>query len=150
MTKRGTEMKIHTRRSLAITGLVAMLIGTASVVSAQTFETIANVPFTFTAGAKSLPRGRYSLSTLPGQTNVVLIRSLDRGVIVLSQPEGPSRVDSTPRLVFDRYGDQYFLREIRLADNVGFQLPQSAGENAAAERMAADARPDVVVVRVGQ
>jgi hypothetical protein len=143
-------MKTYTCRLFAITGLVAMLIGTASVVSAQTFETIANVPFTFTAGAKSLPRGRYTLSTLPGHTDVVLIRSFDHGVIVLSRPEGPSRTDSTPRLVFDRYDDQYFLREIRLADNVGFQLPQSAGEAAAAEHMAADARPDVVVVRVGQ
>jgi hypothetical protein len=56
----------------------------------------------------------------------------------------------TPRLVFDRYADQYFLREIRLPGKVGFEFPRTAAENAAAERLASGAKPDVVVVRVGQ
>ena len=143
-------MKSYMRRMMAVTSLVAMTIGTASVLNAQTLESTANVPFAFTAGTTSLPRGTYHLATLPGHTDALMIRGLQHGVIMLSQPAGASRTDNTPRLVFERYADQYFLREIRLPGKVGFEFPRTAAEKAAAERLASGAKPDVVVVRVGQ
>ena len=96
-------MKSYTRRTMAVTSLVAMTIGTASVLNAQTLESTANVPFAFTAGTTSLPRGTYHLATLPGHTDALMIRGLQHGVIMLSQPAGSSRTDNTPRLVFERY-----------------------------------------------
>jgi hypothetical protein len=146
----GANMKSYTRRMIAILGLAAMTIGAGSGLNAQSSETTANVPFAFTAGTASLPRGAYHLSTLPGHTDALMIRSFQHGAILLSQPAGSTPADSTPRLVFDRYGDRYFLREIRLAGNVGFEFPKTAAENAAAERIASGAKPEVVVVRMGQ
>ena len=44
--------------------------------------------------------------------------------IVISQPESPEDKDAAP--VFRRYGDSYFLREIRLPGNVTMSLPHDA------------------------
>jgi hypothetical protein len=143
-------MKTYARRIMAITSVAAIVIGTTSALTAQGLDTRANVPFAFTAGTTSLPAGTYNLSTLPGHTDAFMIRSLLHGVIILSQQSGSSRKDVAPALVFDRYGDQYFLREIRLPDNVAFELPKTSAENAAAKRVASAARPAVVVVLMGQ
>jgi hypothetical protein len=144
-------MTSYTRRIMAATGLVAIAIGAPFVLHAQTIETTTNVPFAFTAGRTALPRGEYEVSMLPGQRAAVLLRTLEHGVVLLSQPEGPSNTDNTPRLVFHRYGGKYFLREIRLPGNRGFSLPSTAAEIAAAEQVAGgNAKPDVVVVQTGQ
>ena len=143
-------MKTYARRIRAITSLVAIVLGTTSGLNAQTLETRANVPFAFTAGTTTLPAGMYNLSTLPGHTDAFMIRSLLHGVIILSQPSGSRGKDVAPALVFDRYADQYFLREIRLPDHVGFELPKTSDENAAAKRVASGAKADVVVVLMGQ
>ena len=142
-------MKSYRRKLIAITSLVAVAIGTA-VLRAQTTDTNVNVPFAFTAGTASLPRGAYRLSTLPGHLDAVMIRSAEQGVIMLSQPAGSTRRDTTAGVVFDRYGDQYFLRAIRLYDNIAFEFPKSAGEHAAAERLASNVKPEMVVVPLGQ
>ena len=143
-------MKSYTRRIMAATGLVAIAIAAPFVLHAQAIETTTNVPFAFTAGSTALPRGEYQVSMLPGQRAAVLLRTFEHGVVLLSQPAGPSNTDNTPRLVFHRYGGKYFLREIRLPGNTGFSLPSTAAEIAAAERVAGGANPDVVVVRTGQ
>jgi hypothetical protein len=143
-------MKTYMHKMMAITSLIGIAIGTASVLSAQTSDATVNVPFAFTAGTASLPRGEYRLSTLPGHLDAVMIRSLQHGVILLSQPAGSTGKDNTARLVFDRYADQYFLREIRLQGSVGFELPRTDVEKAAAARIAGGAKPEVVVVPVGQ
>jgi hypothetical protein len=143
-------MKTYARRILAVASLAAITIGTTSALNAQTLETRANVPFAFTAGTTTLPAGTYNLTTLPGHTDAFMIRSLLHGVIILSQQSGSSRKDVAPALVFDRYADQYFLREIRLPDNVAFELPKTSDENATAKRIASGAKPDVVVVLMGQ
>ena len=143
---------MHTsmRRMIAITSLVAMALGTAAVSNAQSSDVRVNVPFAFTAGTASLPSGAYYVSTLSGHTDAFMIRGLQHGIILVSQPAGSSRKDNTGSLVFHRYADQYFLQEIRLPGNVGFELPMTADENAIAKRLASDAKPAVVVVQMGQ
>jgi hypothetical protein len=143
-------MKPYARRMIAITSLVAVATGTAAVLNAQSLDVKVNVPFAFAAGTASLPRGEYRLSTLSGHTDAFMIRGFQHGAILLSQPAGSSRKDNTGSLVFHRYADQYFLREIRLPGNVGFELPMTAGENAVAKRLASAAKPEVVAVRMGQ
>ena len=143
-------MKTYSRRMIAITSLAAMAFGTGAVLNAQSSDVRINVPFAFTAGTASLPGGAYYVSTLPGHTDAFMIRRLQHGVILLSQPAGSSRKDNTASLVFHRYADQYFLQEIRLPGNLGFELPMTADENAVARRLANDAKPEVVVVQMGQ
>lgn len=136
-------------RSMTAAATVAMALGTAPALSAQTLETIAAIPFAFTAGNTTLPRGTYSLSTLPNHNDVLMIRGLQTGLILLSQPAG-SGVDRSAGLVFDHFADQYFLREIRLGGSVRFTFPKPARENAAAERVSSSMPPETVVVRTAQ
>ena len=140
---------------LSLRGLGAMVaaavIASAAAASAQmTDDSAANVPFAFTVGTKTLPRDAYRISRLPGHLDVVQIRGLRGGVIVASQPEGPDRTDPSPRLVFHRYGDSYFLREIRMPGNRGLALPASRLELDAAEKIASNAAPEIVVIPAPQ
>ena len=143
-------MKTYMSRVIGITSLAAIAIVAPARANAQSVETTANVPFAFVAGDTSLPRGQYRMATLPGHTDALMIRGLQHGAIILSQPAGSSRADNTPRLVFDRFGEQYFLREIHLAGNVSFALPLTGVERRAAERLASGTKSEVVVVRTAQ
>ena len=140
---------------LSLRGLTAFVaaavIASAAAASAQTTDdSTANVPFAFTVGTKTLPRDTYLISRLPGHMDVVQIRGLRGGAIVASQPEGPDRNDPSPRLVFHRYGDSYFLREIRMPGNRGLALPATRLERDAAEKIASNAVPEVVVIPTPQ
>lgn len=134
-------------RHILAAGLVTMCAVAAP--NAHTSDTVTAVPFAFEVGSASLPRDTYQVSTLPGQSGGFMIRSLRHGAIVLSQPDGPSDKDNSPRLVFHKYGDRHFLREVRLAGSAGFSVAKTPGEIDAAERMAAGSRPEVIVLRTG-
>ena len=141
-------MKLSLR---GLTGFVAAaILASAAAATAQTNDTTTTVPFSFTVGTKTLPPDTYRISRLSNHNDVVQISGLRHTVIVLSQPEGPDRTDPSPRLVFHRYGDSYFLREIRMPGNAGLTLPVSRPERDAAEKLASKAAPEVVVVATRQ
>ena len=137
-------MKIHARTLMVVAGL---LLAAAVVTNAQTTNTVTDVAFEFTVGTTTLPRDSYEVTRITGQSGAFLIRGARRGVVVISQPEGPSATDNSPRLVFHRYNDRYFLREVRLPGNNGFRLPKTSAEVDAAEQLAAGVTHDVVSVR---
>ena len=136
-------MKIHVRTLIVVAGLLLAAVAT----NAQTTNTITDVPFEFTVGTTTLPRDSYQVTRITGQSGAFIIRGARRGVVVVSQPEGPSATDNSPRLVFHRYNDRYFLREVRLPGSNGFRLPKTSAEVDAAEQLAAGVTPDVVSLR---
>jgi hypothetical protein len=124
------------KRFAAIALVVLAGACTAGTLQAQSHEVRANVPFDFAVGSKVLPAGRYTFFTEPNDT--VVIRSTDYKATVLSRTEETSSGRSyASHLVFDRYGDHYFLREIRcpsIAMNV--ELPPSKLEKQVREQRA--------------
>ena len=109
------------KRTFATALLAAASLMASIGVSAQSRQQ-ATIPFDFTVGQRLLPAGTY------------VIRPLGRGVIAVRGWKGNELVSATTlitsanevsknpdTLVFHRYGDQYFLSEIRgdLGDNVG-------------------------------
>jgi hypothetical protein len=137
-------MKIRVRSFLAMAGLV---LGAAVASFAQTTDTVTNVPFAFNVGSTELPRDSYRISKVSGHMSAFQIRGLRGAAIIISQLDGPSATDPSPRLVFHRIGDKYFLREVRLSGNSGFTLPTSRAETAAAETAeGVDAAPETVVI----
>src|SRR5258708_5738555 len=113
-----------------------LVLGAAAAYAQSPSMVTANIPFDFAVRGVNLPAGRYSVDArTPG---VVVFRSPDsraRAVVgsgaaqsLLPQKEG--------RLVFHRYGNQYFLSDIWIAgSDYGRHMPQSKQERDLAKRL---------------
>src|ERR1051325_3144418 len=98
---------------------LTLLIGAATAM-AQTPEKITvHAPFEFMVADKTLPAGDYTIRPL--SLNRWLIRG-DDGREALIVSASPVQATESPRqasLVFERYGDRYFLSQI-LVPSMGF------------------------------
>ena len=116
--------------------VAAAAFATAAPVQAQEVHLVARVPFDFAVGNSSLPPDTYSLSRMDGHPEMMFVRGERTGAFVRTS-EGRMPTDAaTPTLVFHRYGDEYFLREIRWEGAARFNLPETKAERAAAEHHA--------------
>ena len=78
----------------------------------------AHVPFTFTVGDKSLPAGDYTVRILnpTSDRKTLQIRSEDGRVSAMVQTFGVnSALAKDTKLVFRRYGEQYFFAQAQMA-----------------------------------
>jgi len=125
-------MKIHNRFATAFAAVAAF--AAMAPVQAQDVRLIARVPFEFKVGNASLPRDTYRISHLNGQPQMLLVRGERKGVFVRAEEMRVARNDDNPVLTFHRYGDEYFLREIRLQGTARLDLPETNAERDAAER----------------
>jgi len=90
-----------------------------------------NLPFDFTAGKATLKAGRYHIRKLSGE--VFSIRSEDGKQIIVNAPLTVGSRDSKggARLVFNRYGNDYFLTQVWLTQEIGHQLFPTKSESRA-------------------
>jgi hypothetical protein len=107
-------------KHIAIAALVAAatLIMAGSAYAQQEYAVQANIPFSFSVNNSQLPPGTYTLWTVPGTSNVIDLASRDKGVHILAV--SMSVQNATPKssvLVFHKYGEQYFLSDIRSAES---------------------------------
>jgi hypothetical protein len=82
-----------------------------------------NIPFEFSAGKTILRPGVYTIKRMSG--NLVTLRNVDnKSSVILNAPVNLSSTDAeaTERLVFNKYGEQYFLAQIWLAVDSGRQV----------------------------
>jgi hypothetical protein len=72
-----------------------------------------NVPFSFAAGDQSLPAGEYLVLTVTPERSI-RIASTDgkHTAVVNTLPNYASAPSANSRLVFHRYGDEYFLTQV--------------------------------------
>jgi hypothetical protein len=124
-------MSMFSRFAIPLTAAAA--ITAAAPVSAQDVDLVARVPFEFTVGNSALPRDTYQLSRLDGHPEMLLVRGDRKGVFVRTEEMGRQRDNVPPSLLFHRYGNQYFLREVRLDGNARLDLPETKAERDAAE-----------------
>ena len=91
----------------------------------------ANVPFAFEMGSKHLAPGTYTISTLA--TGVVEVRSNSDVAIILTCQGESYKPTKTAKIVFDRYGDRYFLRQLWFnpEENSYLESPESKSEKQA-------------------
>lgn len=69
-----------------------------------------NVPFAFDMGDKHFAPGTYRVSEL--QSGVIVLSGNSTAGLALIRGEQSSRPTTTAKVVFDRYGESYFLRQI--------------------------------------
>ena len=88
-----------------------------------------NLPFDFAAGNATLKAGHYNIRKLSGE--VLSLRSEDGKQTIVSAPLTVGSRDSKggARLVFNRYGDSYFLNQIWLTQEIGQQLFPTKSES---------------------
>ena len=120
----------------------------------------ANIPFDFTVGNKEFKAGKYSVDRLSVShtSDTLIIRSADnREAANFNVNRVSGKGESQARLVFRRYGNQYFLAQIFDGqDREGYGLLKSKAEREAAKKRDIItqnvAGPDVVTVvaRTGQ
>jgi hypothetical protein len=84
----------------------------AGTASAQDHAARATVPFNFNVGDKWVPAGTYIITSDTTYPEEIFIRSEDRKVVLLSLAHSDDRRSGAGKLVFTKYGDQYFLHEV--------------------------------------
>jgi hypothetical protein len=100
--------------------VVLLAVGSAY---AQNIHVVADVPFGFMLENRSLPAGHYEIQAGPAQGVVGLRRGAEH--IAFLMTNDVRTVGSTKsKLVFQRYGDRYFLRQVWMSgSDSGRELP---------------------------
>jgi hypothetical protein len=120
------------KKEFAVLAVLVLVVAVAVPLLAQTVRLTANIPFEFMVGKMTLPAGEYRINTSASLASVQ-IQSVEGNISALSLA---NRVDvkgqdpeSATKLVFNRYGDKYFLSEASNGyDSVGVRLPTSHEE----------------------
>ena len=89
----------------------------------------ADVPFAFTVGSAQLPAGTYEIKPANSGSSAILILNMqtNKGAMANAGREQPR--DESPKLVFHRVGNQYFLAEVwRGTGSEGMIVPPSKQE----------------------
>ena len=98
------------RITVGILLVLASVLATGAALAADR-AVQANVPFDFAVGDRLLPAGSYTIASL--NSDVIVIQSRDHQIslMAITSPDSNESVHGG-KLVFDKYGDQYFLSEV--------------------------------------
>jgi len=103
---------------------------------AQGYAVRATMPFDFTVGSKTLPAGNYKINNF--HSDLIEIQNLDKDASVLSVTfsDDAQSKNGGAVLIFDKCGDQYFLREVLAgsAGSMNVNLPLSKAEQRARQQ----------------
>ncbi len=133
--------RIITIAIFAFTGILS--VGSAL---AQGDAVWVKVPFAFTAGDRLLPAGTYMITPL--SADVIHIQARDQNISVLTTDlQDDQQSKNGDELIFARYGDRYFLREI-LCNSAAMtvSLPATKSEKRARTQEALVQHPDLVLL----
>jgi hypothetical protein len=141
------------KQAYIITVIMLVTIAGLSTAKAQTSgnpQLIANIPFAFSVGNKTMPAGEYTVSCAnpASDLKVLQLRSRDGRTGVMVQTSSViGKIQDSAKLVFNRYGDHYFFAQAWLpADNIGMQASQSRSEKQFARELAREKRTTETVV----
>lgn len=137
-------MKKQVNRSFVAFLLLSVIWVVPSLYGQSSSVMTAKIPFQFHVGKTSLPAGDYTVKPL--SPAALLIRSDDcrSSAIVLTISAQTSQVQDKGRLVFNKYGDQYFLSKVwHPANNMGRELLRSKLERELAKNMS---RPQTTIL----
>jgi hypothetical protein len=136
-------MKKQLTKAFVMIGLVSLLTLAAAVGSAQAQSRInytANIPFAFTVGNTTLPPGLYTVTeikTADGASILQIKAKGQDGLFRLTDRVQVNKPRAKTVLVFNQYGEQYFLAEMwRRGEAEGRLVRKSARERAIEHELA--------------
>jgi hypothetical protein len=117
-------------------GIVMMLGLLAPAVSVYAQDSVrVNIPFAFNVDGRKLPPSKYEISPVSSQNREVLvIRNLDDLSRTMLVHTNADEAMGSPKLVFDRYSENYFLSGI-VTQNGSYDLPPSKAEQKLAQKV---------------
>jgi hypothetical protein len=129
------------KQTLILVGVLSLLMAAGSAV-AQTIDVRGDVPFNFIVGKQMLSAGEYELSSLGrGDGKTLLIRDSDGKPVTMVnsiRAESVQASDKT-KLVFNRYGDHYFLAQVWIeGEKAARQFSKSPREKEMASNYSSD------------
>jgi hypothetical protein len=114
------------KRISAITLFTIATLAASTGLLAQQAAVKANIPFNFTVGEQSMPAGEYTISS-PSR-HIVQIQSADfRHFGMVIGTDSSHELAASPKLVFDKYGEYYFLHRILSPNNTSLNLDVALG-----------------------
>jgi hypothetical protein len=134
------------RQALSIVSLLSLVLMGSAV--AQSIQVRADVPFDFSVGSTALPAGTYDVSAISEASHTLLVRARDGSASTIVSSNSATRMNGADKakLVFHRYGSQYFLSEVwSQGSSLGNQLPKGSREKELAKELAMG-HPDRVEV----
>jgi len=109
------------KRIPAITLLALSTLGAAARAVAQEPAVQATVPFEFTVGGKLLPADTYTITS--SESGVIMIRAADDHFWAITTASHSNQESARgSELVFDKYGDKYFLHEVMCPKVAGLNV----------------------------
>lgn len=137
---------------LFVTIMGAMLSLMTIPAMAQNQEVTANIPFDFTVCTQQMPAGKYKVAPMTSATtNLLLVRSEDgrTAEIACTHDTTGTQRSSGGKLIFNRYGNQYFLSELWFAgDATGREVFKSDQEEALIRESPSKLKRGRVTIRV--
>ena len=136
---------------MAIVGLLALSFAATAQAQLPGVPIRANIPFDFIVRGKTLPAGNYEIERVTDEPGSLLLRNVnykhDHIVFETESMEG-RRIANHNVLVFNRYGDEYFLSEVVTAgEQTGRELAPTKTERSLKREMAKNqAQPESVTV----
>jgi len=125
-----------------LTTVLLMAAGSANAQLGSAQEVRANVPFDYKVGNATMLAGKCSFKSA-GTANVVTIRCDGSEAKLALTGNVSGKPAKETKLVFHKYGDQYFLAQIWIeGDETGRQLPRTRSE----KELMSKAEPDSVVI----
>lgn len=126
------------KQALVVAGVLVLSVVVAAG-HAYALETImkAEIPFEFAVGNQMLPAGEYDVLNLSSGSGGLLLRRSDgsASAMVFTIPTQANDWQEVSKLVFNRYGDHYFLSQIWTAgEKVGQKLNPSRQEREVARK----------------
>ena len=135
--------------------MIAMIVLVGSMAVAAQGQTsgytrlIANIPFEFKVGNKTLPAGEYAVSQVnPASDRVVLqLRRKDGSASALVQMNSViGKAQESAKLIFHRYGNSYFFAQAWVdGETFGLEAPKSRVERAIGSELASSERRTATV-----
>ena len=139
-------MRMHALKGLAVAAFIVML--GASSAKASTLLLRADIPFAFMAGDTMLPAGTYSITeATPGVLQIRNEKFGSEAAFVQARSLETMKPQDSGKLVFNRYGDTYFLNQV-WSDVASYSLPKSQSEISLSNELAAENPPDLIPVVV--
>ena len=119
------------KQSFLMAGLLVLSSMAATQVARAQESMVVDIPFAFVAGNATLPAGEYRVQKLDGNSAVLLIhcRDANAAALVITHAAQAKEPQSESKLVFNRYGNRYFLSQVWTAGSIrGRQLQASPRE----------------------